>query len=222
MKAFSLAARLGLLFLIVAVLPLAGLAGFYLDSLERSLADALHQNIVSMADKKAAQIDDFINERLDDAQSLGRSRLAQEALRELGQAYRRQGRVPQGALAERVDRELSGLINPRHYYDLLLIDAAGNVVFSLRHEDDLGSNLRTGPYRHSSLATGFNQAMATLHTDLSPFAPYAPSANKTAAFLVVPILEQGRISGALALQFNLDTLLPVVTDRTGSRVSRLN
>lgn len=212
MRKLPLSIRLALGFLIVAVLPLAGLAWVYVHSFEQALSHTVLQHISSLADKKVSQIDDFINERLEDAQALGRSQLARDVLRALREA-------PDAATREAVQRaqqdELSSLIPSHRYHDLLLIDTSGEVMLSLRHEADLGSDLLTGPFRDTGLAHGFRQAMASLHTDLTPFEPYAPSANKLAGFIVVPVLEQGQPVGALALQLNVDAITPVVADRTG-------
>jgi len=215
MKHLPLATRLALGFLLVAVAPLVGLAWFYLNSFEAALGQTVLQNVSSVADKKADQIDSFINERLKDAQTLGRNPLSRQALEKFAADFRRGGLAATAARDRELRPELAAALDSQHYHDLLLIDAAGNVVFSLQREDDLGSNLNTGPYRDTGFAEGFRQAMASLHTDLTPFQPYVPSDNKVAAFLVVPVLDGGKPLGALALQLNLDTLTPVVADRTG-------
>jgi diguanylate cyclase (GGDEF)-like protein/PAS domain S-box-containing protein len=213
MKQLSLATRLALGFLIVALLPLAGLAWFYLHTLEQALTATVLQNIASVADKKTQQIDQYISERLADA----RLYAAQPELRHLLAALAEQQAhaEPDSAIDALVRAELSAVGDRGNFYDVLLIDAAGNVVFSLRDEPDRHTNLLHGPYRDSGLATGFRQAMAFLHSDLSRFAPYEPSGKQTAAFAVAPILDRGQAVGALALQVSLETLMPVVADRTG-------
>jgi len=213
MKQLSLATRLALGFLIVALLPLAGLAWFYLHTFEQALTATVLQNVASIADKKTQQIDQYIGERLGDA----RLYAAQPELRHLlaALADTRAHAAPDIDLDRRVRSELTAVSERGNYHDVLLIDAAGNVVFSLRAESDLQTNLLHGPYRDTELATGFRQAMDFLHSDLSRFAPYEPSGNQAAAFAVAPIVDHGRAIGALALQVSLATLMPVVSDRTG-------
>ncbi|MRR09676.1 diguanylate cyclase, partial [bacterium] len=215
MKHLPFSTRLALGFLLVAVLPLVGLGWFYLNSFEAALGQTVLQNVSSIADKKADQIDSFINERIEDAQTVGRNPLVRQALERFSADFRRGGLAATAAGDRELRPELAAAVDSQHYHDLLLIDTAGNVVYSLKREDDLGRNLNTGLYRDTGLAEGFRQAMASLHTDLTPFQPYVPSDNKVAAFLVVPVLEGGRPLGALALQLNADTLTPVVADRTG-------
>jgi len=215
MTRLSINTRLLLAFVLVAVLPLAGLAWFYLSSFERALTETVLQNVSSIADKKADQINAFIDERFADAQTYSRRTLVREAVADLGRAFRQGGLPATEAPARRYVRDLKALLESAPYYDLLLIDAAGNVVFSLEREADLGTNLQTGPYRNSVLALGWRTAMRNLHTDLTPFKAYVPSDNKFAAFLVTPVVDGGRLIGALALQVNIDVFGHVVGDRTG-------
>lgn len=214
-KPRRLGLRLAVGFLIIALLPLAGLAWFYLHTFERALTATVLQNMNSIADKKADQIDDYINERLADARSFASQARAREALSALVTADRRANRaaIPHPSPTERT--ELAKLGERADYHDVLLIDEGGDVVFSLREEADLGTNLLHGPFRDTELAAGFRQAMTFMHIDLTRFAPYKPSGNAIAAFVVAPILKGQHPIGALALQVNLDTLMPVVSDRTG-------
>ncbi len=211
----SLGLRLALGFLLVALLPLAGLAWFYLHSAETALTSTVLQNIASIADKKSDQIDSYLNERLADARTQAGQARVQQALRALSADFARGGMAATVASAQQHRAELARLAERSDYHDLLLIDAGGQVLFALRGEADLGSNLLHGPYSGSALAAGFRQAMRFLHIDLSRFEPYAPSAGEVSAFAVAPVLIEGRPIGALALQIKLATLAPVVMDRTG-------
>lgn len=215
MNQLSLVTRLTLGFLLVVLLPLAGLAWSNLHTFEQALTTTVMQNLSSIANKKAGQIDSFINERLADVRLQAGQTQVREALLSLSEDYRRGGLAATERKAARYRTELSGLRERGEFHDLILIDTAGNVVFSVIQEADLGTNLHNGPYRDSELAAGFRQAMSSLHVDLSHFAPYAPSSNTIAAFVVAPVLDQGKPVGALAMQIKLSTLMPVVADRTG-------
>ena len=213
----SIARRLLFGFILVSLIPLDLLAFLYLYQLEASLRQQALVEMSHLADKKADQIDAYINERLADARVLARSEQISAALHLMGDA------LAQGGVAGSEHRQRSARFDPDFreyleasgYYDLLLIDTAGNVVYTVDKESDLGSNLLNGPLRNTELARGFRQAMATLSMELTPFLPYAPSNNQVSAFIVKPLMEAGRPVGALALQLNLERLREVVTDRTG-------
>ena len=217
MSALPISFRLLLSYLLVAVLPLAGLAAFYLVSFETSLRETVLASIATIADKKAEQIDSYIAERLADTRLLSQRDSLLDGMTTLMPLFRTGGlKTPAyQSAARQLNDYLKASSAAEDFYDLLLIDTAGNVVFSLKQEPDLGTNLMQGPYRHTQLAKGFTLAMQTLQTHLSRFALYPPSGNQPAAFLVAPVLDKGVVIGALALQLDIKKLESVTADRTG-------
>ena len=219
MNRLSIRARLFVGFLLITVLPLGGLGLFYLTVFERSLTATKLQNIASIADKKADQIDSFINERLVDVHTYSRSVRVARGLSNLSRAFAEGG----GAAIDKLDPkhrpELISLLESSLYYDLLLIDMQGNVVFSVSHEADYGSNLNSGPFHDSGLAEGYRHVLDTLNTELTPFSPYAPSQGKAASFYVAPVFNDNQLIGAIALQINLEVFARVVADNTGLGLS---
>ena len=209
--------RLLLSYLLVAVLPLGGLAWVYLASFETSLRETLLANMAAIADKKAGQIGGYMAERIDDVRHLSRRAAIRDSLAELTQAFRAGGldATAYREAADRLQRTLDESNAAKGFYDLLLIDAAGNVVFSLLREPDLGTNLLDGPYRDSLLASVVARTLRSRQPLISRFAPYAPSGNRPAAFLVAPVMGNGGLIGVLAMQLDVDRLMTVTVDRTG-------
>jgi class 3 adenylate cyclase len=109
-----------------------------------------------------------------------------------------------------------------HYEDVLLIDAAGNVVYTAYKGVDLGTNLDTGPLRRTNLAIAYTAAMNGNVADtvvLTDFAPYPPSLGVPAAWAVTPVAVNGTIIGTLAIEMPIDEINAVMTgggDWTGS------
>ena len=217
MKALSISSRLLLSYLLVAVLPLTGLAVFYLAAFESSLRKTVLANMSTIADKKADQIDRYMSERLADTHLLSQRHLLRNGLASLERAYRTGGMQSPTyqAVALPLRNDLKASFETGDFYDLLLMDTAGNVIFSMAREPDLGTNLMDGPYRETQLAKGFNLTMQTLQTSLSRFAVYAPSRNRPAAFLTAPVRVNGDVVGVLALQLDMSKLESVTADRTG-------
>ena len=217
MSTLPISSRLLLSYLLVAVLPLAGLAAFYLSSFETALRETVLSNMATIADKKAEQIDFYMAERLADARLLSQRNIIRNGVVTLADAFRTGGL--DSPLYRGTARQLHDALSPPQgaddFYDVLLIDPAGNVVFSITQEQDLGTNLKDGPYRDTQLAKGFELAVHTLQTQLTRFAFYVPSGNRPAAFLTVPVLENGVLIGVLALQLDVDKLASVTADRTG-------
>ena len=106
------------------------------------------------------------------------------------------------------------------WYDMFLIDAQGNVVFSLKKESDFATNLRTGPWKDSGLA----RAVTPLLQDAIPgqlgfadYAPYAPSNMQPATFIAMPVFdeEKQQFLGVLAIQLPISRMSELMTDKTG-------
>jgi len=207
--------RLLLAFLLLSPLPLAGLSWLQLDAFERTLRGTVLTNLSSLADKKADQINAYLDERLAKGLLLSRLAVSREALR---------ASMESGGMVEIVSvrgREVElapyyrSLIQHADYHDLLLVDAAGNVVFAIKRESDLGTNLDTGPYRDTPLAVAHREALALLTGQITRAKPYEPSQGRQAIFFVLPVVENARPLGTLVLQLNLDRLTVVTTDLTG-------
>jgi class 3 adenylate cyclase len=90
------------------------------------------------------------------------------------------------------------------YVDALLIDGRGNVVYGADKGVDLGTNIVNGPYRENNLRGAYEQAMAANAVDyvgVTDFDRYQPAQNAPTAWIVAPVTVNGRVLGALALQF---------------------
>ncbi|AEG00808.1 PAS domain S-box protein [Methylomonas methanica] len=221
MRKLNLVSRLFIGYLLVAFLPLTLVSLSYQRNFEQALEASVLENLDSLADKKVNEIDSYLSERIADAWKLSRQKIANEAITHLGVAFRQHGlRSPEYRAQDQSYRAyLTSHIVMADYWDLLLTDTAGNIVFSVKQESDLGSNLRTDSLRKSHLAKGVELAMSTRETQNTAFDRHQPSGNKTASFLIAPVITNGTLIGTVVLQLNLDTLSRVTTDRTGLGVT---
>lgn len=209
--------RLLLGFLLLSPLPLAGLAWLHSQAFEHALKTVELASLSSLADKKADQINAYVNERLVHSRLLAQLAVTLDALKTLPPVHAREGAASARYLSEerRYRDYFRTLFDRLDYYDLLFIDTAGNVVLSILHEPDFGSNLNTGPYRDSSLALAHHDAIALLDTQITVARAYTPSGGKPAIFVVAPARVAGKVVGTVALQLNLDRLTAVTSDATG-------
>lgn len=88
MSSLPVSTRLLPSYLLVAVLPLGGLAAFHPASFETSLRGTVLANMAIIADKKADQIDTYMSERLADVRQLSRRDLIRKGIASLEQAFR--------------------------------------------------------------------------------------------------------------------------------------
>lgn len=91
MRHFKITTRLLVGFLLVSVLPILLLGTALIDSFETGLHHTVEQDLVEVADRKAAQIDAYLNERITDARLLAHSPEVRRAVMQLSQSYQAHG-----------------------------------------------------------------------------------------------------------------------------------
>lgn len=101
------------------------------------------------------------------------------------------------------------------YYDMFLVDKAGNVVYTMYKERDFATNLRTGEWKDTGLAKAYDTIMAQKEPEeisYVDFTPYAPSKNAPAGFIGRPIEDAaGNRIGVLLYQMPIDKLSALCT-----------
>lgn len=101
-----------------------------------------------------------------------------------------------------------------YLYDLFLIDRQGNILFTVKSEQYLGSNLINGPLSKSKFAqTVFTTLKKgkTLFSDLER-PTYSP--DLISGFLTAPIMdESGDVVGVFAMQLRMDSIFEMMTHR---------
>jgi class 3 adenylate cyclase len=100
------------------------------------------------------------------------------------------------------------------YDDALILDTQGNIVYSVYKGVDLGSNVNTGPYKGSNLASAYTDALNSNVVDyvqITDFGRYQPSLGVPTAWGVSPIGQNGDVVGVLAVQLPIDAINSVMT-----------
>ena len=104
------------------------------------------------------------------------------------------------------------------YYDLFIIDAQANVIYTVAKEGDFAANLKTGPLSDSELAKVVNRALGAKAGDafMSDIKTYAPSGGIPALFMATPLTNAaGKVVGALAVQMDMKGIVSIVNSREG-------
>jgi class 3 adenylate cyclase len=99
------------------------------------------------------------------------------------------------------------------FEDALLLDTAGNVVYTAYKGVDLGTNILTGPYRSSSLRDAYQKALGANTVDyvgVTDFSDYQP-ADEPTAWMLAPVGRPGTAQGVIALQFPISSINRLMT-----------
>ncbi|MBM7831805.1 class 3 adenylate cyclase [Agromyces cerinus] len=121
---------------------------------------------------------------------------------------------PWSAARERYHDYFQRIIDASGYDDVLLLDTEGNVVYTAYSGPDLGMNVMTGPFKDSRLAEAYRDVMATNSVNAlatTDYERYMPSLNVPAIWVVSPVGNSERVTGALAVQIPIDVINDVLT-----------
>lgn len=106
-----------------------------------------------------------------------------------------------------------------HYYDLFLFDTHGNLVYTVAKESDFATNILTGEWAHTHLASTFMTIMSTAQPSkviFEDFQLYPPSNNEPAGFIGTQITDADDVViGVLILQMPISPLNTVMQVTAG-------
>ena len=206
----SIAGRLLFWFLVIALIPCALLTAITSRIATSALERAVRDTLVQTAAGKAGELEAYAAERVRDGAALARGPSIVRAIRDRA-ALPAGGDT--GAATDQADY-LAYAAKAFHYDQLLLIDPAGRVLFSLDPSIPVGASLVTGPLADSELAVGFDRAKTLLQSDLGGFERYG-SADLPLAFVTCPALDEGRLVGVLALGLGPQRIWQTLSDFSG-------
>ncbi len=209
MRLSGILARLLLGFLLLSPLPLACLTWLYIQAFEKTLTEMIEAKLSAVADKKADQINIYLDERLADLRQLARSSDTVATLRQFAD-----NKVSQSVAQYRQD--LSSLFDSAAYTDLLLIDKSGKIVFSFNGSLKNNNHLFSKELADSDLTDAHQTALALLDVHMTSVFVHD---GKPAIYLVTPVFDGSLLLGTVVLDLNLEALNAVASDNTGLGIS---
>jgi len=111
-------------------------------------------------------------------------------------------------------------LQKRHgYYDVFLMNADGDIVYSVFKENDFATNMESGRWASSGLGEAFRKAKANAATGeqaFVDFAAYGPSNGAPASFMSAPVKDaNGQFAGVVAYQMPVGKLNALMQNRAG-------
>jgi len=205
-----------LLLCAISVVLVAGLAGgsaYYLLKQQQQQQTML--SLHDLADERGAAIESYMDANINQLSESSQSIDISIAMQKLDQAYRHGRTSGDYQNMDAAFRPMfQSMLEHEQYYDIFLINRAGDIVFTVMHEADFATSLTTGPYRDTGLAHVWRDALNQISPDISQFEYYKPS-REAALFMAAPIIHGGALYGVLAFQLNTDALYRVSGDLGG-------
>ncbi|MCF8083235.1 MAG: hypothetical protein K9M96_09080 [Deltaproteobacteria bacterium] len=175
------------------------------------------QKLEAVQEIKKNQIESYFSERMADVTVLSKNNTVFNALKEFEASFIADGNKVGGTVWEfaqdKFGQWLTEYKERYGYFDLLLINKDGDVVYSVAKEADLGQNLTTGKLKESPLGKCFQKALKEV--SLQDFEAYDPSGGRFAAFLGAPVRSQNEVIGVVALQLPTGPINAIVQNREG-------
>ena len=103
----------------------------------------------------------------------------------------------------------SAFVERHGYYDLFLLNPNGYCFYTVAHEPDYKTNLLNGEYKETGLGKVTRGAIAEKDFAFADYEPYAPSKGAPAAFIAVPLLNEGQVELIVALQLSGKTITEI-------------
>ena len=110
-----------------------------------------------------------------------------------------------------LQESLGVFASENQFYDIFVITLDGDIVYSVKHEEDFHTNLLRGPYKETQLAHVFTHALQQYQPYISDFEYYLPSRD-FAAFIAVPVVKKGEMIGVVAVQMQNNALQQIIND----------
>lgn len=87
--------------------------------------------------------------------------------------------------------------------DVYLVNANGDVIYSVYKNTEFGTNLIQGPYRHTGLGRVFKKSSKIQEGQIAveDISNFEPLLNKKVAFIASPIYYEGSYQGSVVFQF---------------------
>lgn len=215
MKFKSISQRISFWMLLISLLPLLVISELFMVRFSQQIEEIEFRHLSQLSDKKIEQINNYINERISDIETLAKNSLINEAMAGFDKVFHERKIHPERyfKIDKRIREDFSNFLS-LGYYDLFLIAPDGDIIFTVLHESDFATNLFTGIFKKSALAEVTRDVLAVLETGVSDFEYYPPS-NASAAFIATPIIKHGELLGVLALQIDINKVFDVVINNVG-------
>lgn len=205
----SIAGRLMLWFLALALVPLAVLGVVTTRMATSAVERAVRDNLVKVAAAKSAELERYAAERLSDASGLA---AVQGLRRWMAYTTRPEGSAWEGPVPTPIGMKAAA--QSLGYRHLFAVDLSGRVLLSSDDAAKPGDSLVEGAFAGSDLAAAVGRARILLQIEMTPFATY-PVSPDPLAFIVCPIMNDGGIVGVLAAALGPERFWAILEDATG-------
>jgi C4-dicarboxylate-specific signal transduction histidine kinase len=112
-------------------------------------------------------------------------------------------------IADDIEQYLISIKDKEHLKNIYLVNTTGDVRFATATTDDVGTNIYTGHYNGSTMATLTQDVIRTKAAQHSKFEAYEADGNSFSAFIAHPIIKNDIMLGAVVFQISPQVLTSI-------------
>jgi PAS domain S-box-containing protein len=217
MKSKKIVNKLLLWFLFIALVPLTSVTAITYFIANASQTKEVKNNLVSIAESKAKQLENYLQERQNNAKAIAQIPTIIDAIEKYETAFETYGiNSPEYQNLDKKYRQfLNGYLEIFGYSNIYLISQSGDAIFSVKKGKELGANYYGANYKNSEIAKVFDRAKTLMQVEVSNFGSLDGATNQPAAYIAAPVFKKNLIIGVVVLQLNQEQFNKVVNDYTG-------
>lgn len=201
-------------FLFISLVPLLTVSYINYFNAYKSLAIATKKTLVNSSRLKVDKVNSFfttIEKGLNFQSELQTNKVF---LKQLSKGY---SNAPYGLKEYLESEKYQNIVEPRNsyfkkikisnnYYDIYLIDAEGNVLYSIKNQDFSGTNVYEGEYANTGLGKTARKIIETGQILFSDFERDINNSELVSGIIGKPIREEGTTIGMIAFRIQDDHL----------------
>ncbi|MDM8522246.1 ATP-binding protein [Desulfococcaceae bacterium HSG8] len=211
-------------FLVISLMPLTVITIINYQRSHKFLTDEARTKLVIVAESKADQIQRFFQNRLSALLIQARLKSTVSMAKELRLSFETMGAdlaeftgsSEWTLMAEQHEEDIGFFLTSNSFYDFFIIDIEGNILFTDKREDDLGTNIFNGKYSDTLFGKVCQRTFEKEIPGFSGFENYGPSDDLSAGFLVTVIFDEyGEKLGLAAAQINTNIVEGIIQSISG-------
>ena len=220
-KNLRIGTKLLIAFLAVGLIPFAANGGLSLYKASAELSKQVFEKLRVVQQIKKAQIEEFFIDHMNQVSVMSNNATVISALKDFTMTLSSGG--SKGDLytffEHKSGASLKQFKETFGYYDLMLINKEGIIVYSVLKEADINQNVLTGELKDTHISEFFQKALQG--NTFVDFEKYAPSGDKYISFIGGPILKHNErantdeLLGVVALKLDKTLINTIIQRREG-------
>lgn len=221
LKKRTIKSKLLITFILVSLIPLGGVTYIAINKASSALHGEVVAKFTAVQEAKRNHVEDYFNQIHSALRIIQVDPYIQSSMSTFNDAFVRAGNTVENeswkTLVQFKEASIKSMVEKYGFHDLLMISAAGHIVYSTAKGADLGMNISDGSLKNSSLGVAYESVTKKPEEIVfADFAPYAPANNEQTSFMIAVVKDRvEKLQGYIALRIPVDKLNTIVQQRSG-------